>query len=134
MGFLSKVGGLVKKIDFFYSTEMLRYDKDEDFKTLTGGFISVGIIIAILVGFASMIINTLNQTTISNTTQVIKNPIPTNSSMEITPESAFRFGVEVWRVNLSDTKRYFDVTFSLCRQTNGIIEEIINIPLETCTK
>lgn len=81
MGILRKLESLVKKIDFFYSTEMLRYDQDEDYKTLTGGFFSIGIVVAIVIGFANMIVSTLNQTTINTSTQVIRNPIPTNSTL-----------------------------------------------------
>lgn len=93
MGILKKIEDVVKKTDFFYSKEMLRYDEDEDYKTLTGGIISLGIIIAIVVGFASMILSTLNRTSISTTVQVIKNTVPPASLLEITPESSFRFGV-----------------------------------------
>lgn len=93
MGIFKKIEGLVKKIDFFYSTEMLRYDEDEDYKTFTGGIISLGIVTAILIGFASMILSTLDQTSISTSTQVIKNQVPSNSTLNITPESDFRFGV-----------------------------------------
>lgn len=56
MGILKKVKDLIKSNDFFYSTEMLRFNEESDYKTLTGGFISLGIIIAILVGFMGMII------------------------------------------------------------------------------
>ncbi len=93
MGILKKIEDVVKKTDFFYSKEMLRYDDDEDYKTLTGGIISLGIIVAIVVGFASMILSTLNRTSISTTIQVIKNIVPPASLLEISPESSFRFGV-----------------------------------------
>lgn len=73
--------------------------------------ISLGIIITIVVGFANMILNTLNLNTFTISTQVLKNPVPPLSVLEIKPESTFRLAVEVWRHNLSDTKRYFDVTF-----------------------
>ncbi len=134
MRFFKKVEDIVKKIDFFYSKEMLRYDEDEDYKTLTGGIASVGIIIAIIIGFASMILDTLNLSSITTTTQIIKNVIPPASTLDITPESPFRFAVEVWRFNLSDTKRYFDITFRVDYQTNGVVVSSEYIPLEACTK
>ena len=34
MGILKKIEDVVKKTDFFYSKEMLRYDDDEDYFTL----------------------------------------------------------------------------------------------------
>lgn len=85
MKILKYIENAVKKVDFFYSKEMLRYDDDEDFKTLTGGIVSIGIIIAIIIGFSSMILNTLNLTSITTTTQIVKNVIPPPSTIEIKP-------------------------------------------------
>jgi predicted transcriptional regulator len=41
---------------------------------------------------------------------------------------------EIWRHNLSDTKRYFDVTFVLNYQQYSQTTNITRYPLETCTK
>jgi len=60
MGILSKFKQAVKMTDFFYSSDMLRYENELEYRTLTGGILSLGIIITILIGFASMIIDTLN--------------------------------------------------------------------------
>ena len=68
MGILKKIEKGVKKVDFFYAKEMLRYEDEEDYKTLTGRVISLTIIIAIIVGFANMILSTLNLTSISTST------------------------------------------------------------------
>jgi hypothetical protein len=111
MGLLRKLQSLIKVTDFFYSSEMLRYNDENEYRTLTGGLISIGIIITILVGFASMIIDTLNLNTISTTSELIKNKIPTPSILSTSPDSHFMFAAEIWHVNLSDIVRYFDVTF-----------------------
>ncbi len=79
MRILKGIDYIVKKIDFFYSRDMLRYEDDEDYKTLTGGIASIGIIVAIVIGFASMILDTLNLTSITTSTQVIKNVTPPSS-------------------------------------------------------
>lgn len=81
MGVLKKIDYVVKKADFFYSRDMLRYEDEEEYKTFTGGITSIGIIIAIIIGFASMILDTLNLTSISTSTQVIKNVIPPSSTI-----------------------------------------------------
>lgn len=60
MKFWKLVKGAVKSTDFFYSSEMLRYEEELQFRTMTGGILSLAIIIATLIGFASMIIDTLN--------------------------------------------------------------------------
>jgi len=81
-----------------------------------------------------MILNTLELNTFTIATEVIKNAVPPASALEITPDSRFRIAVEVWRQNLSDTKRYFDVTFTEYTENYGVITNSTNIPLETCTK
>jgi hypothetical protein len=51
---------------------MLRYDDDEKYRTLTGGILSLGIIITIIIGFASMILDTLQLSSITTKLEVIK--------------------------------------------------------------
>lgn len=43
-----------------------------EYRTLTGGLVSLAIIITILVGFANMILDTLDLNSITTTMQVIK--------------------------------------------------------------
>ena len=112
MKIIGRIKQLVRAADFFYSTEMLRYDQDLQYKTLTGGIISLAIIVTIFVGFANMILNTLNLNTFTISTQTIKNVVPPPSVLEISDSSTFRFAIEIWRHNLSDAKRYFDINFA----------------------
>lgn len=91
-------------------------------------------IITIIVGFASMILNTLDLSSISTSTEVIKNLDPPSSTITISDDSPFRFAVEIWHLNLSDTKRYFDVTFQKWYWEKGNFLNATNVPLQTCTK
>ena len=50
----------------FYSAEMLRYNKDTQYKTVTGGLMTIGIIVLVVIGFFSMISQTLNKTAITS--------------------------------------------------------------------
>ena len=70
MKILSKVKEAVQMSDFFYSTHMLRFEKEGEYRTLTGGLLSVVIIVVIVLGFANMIIDTLNMTNITTRTTV----------------------------------------------------------------
>jgi len=79
MSFLKRLKKLIKVADFFYSTEMLRYDDDLEYKTLTGGVVSLAIIVTIIMGFASMILNTLDLNTFTISTEIVKNKVPTPS-------------------------------------------------------
>jgi hypothetical protein len=51
----------------FYASEMFRYNSETQYKTLTGGILSIGVIVTIVIAFFSMIQDTLNRTTITYT-------------------------------------------------------------------
>jgi len=124
-----RLKSLVVNADFFYSTKLLRYEEENEYKTFTGGAISLGIIVTITIGFASMILNTLNLNTFTISTETVKNLVPMLTNLEINEDSRFRMAFEVWRHNLSDTKRYFDVTFFLHYQEYGQTINYTHFPL-----
>ena len=62
--------------DMFYSTEMLRFNNNTQYKTVTGGLITIAIIVLVTVGFASMISNTLNKSAITFSMNVMKSIDP----------------------------------------------------------
>jgi archaellum biogenesis protein FlaJ (TadC family) len=62
---MQKIKDIVKMSDFFNSFHILRYKQEAEYRTFTGGLISVGVIITIIIAFASMILDTVNRVTIS---------------------------------------------------------------------
>lgn len=64
---MERVKQLVKLSDFFNSFQMLRFNKETEYRTITGGIVSIGVIITIIIAFASMIKDTINRSTISYT-------------------------------------------------------------------
>ena len=80
---------------------------------MTGGLLSIGIIVAILVGFANMIIDTLNKNTLTTSFKTEKKANPTLTTLTASPEKMFMFGVEIWRHNLNAPIRHFDVVAKL---------------------
>ncbi len=56
MGILKKISSLIKINDIFYSSELLRYEKENQFQTVTGGLLSIDIWVTVIVSFASMVI------------------------------------------------------------------------------
>ena len=56
---------------------MLRYDNDTEYKTVTGGIITISIIILVTVGFANMISDTFNRTAITASLNIAKSNDPT---------------------------------------------------------
>ena len=71
--------------DFFYSTQLLRFKQEGEYRTFTGGLLSLGIIVFITIGFASMIISMLNRTTINTTFSVEKKTDPTLTILDASP-------------------------------------------------
>ena len=119
--------------DFFYSTQLLRFQKEGEYRTFTGGLLSIGIIVAIIVGFANMIMDTLNKGTITTSFKSEKNPNPTSTTMVASPDNMFMFGVEIWRHNLNAPTRYFDVVAKLYTEEAGWANTT-DLPLVQCTR
>jgi hypothetical protein len=114
---------------------MLRYDKELEYRSFTGGLLSLGIIIAVIVGFASMIINTLALNTINFVQVISKDPTPTFTELNIKKDSKFMIAVELWGVNMSAPTRIFDVLMIQLNTSSGQRDFNYSlIPLESCTK
>ncbi len=91
--FLKRMRNLIKHSDLFYSNEMLRYENELEYKSLTGGILSLALIITVLVGFANMIILTMQRENISSTKEVVKHSDPPFMSVEVSPENKFMMGI-----------------------------------------
>ena len=59
-----KVKKVLSATDYFNSSNMLRFENEDDYKTITGGIISLAIIAVIIVSFTSEILITLQRTSI----------------------------------------------------------------------
>jgi len=55
---------------------MLRYNQDTQYKTTTGGIITLGMIIMVTVSFLSMISQTLNKTAIDSNVNILRSRSP----------------------------------------------------------
>jgi len=112
MSFLKALKNQISKSDMFYASEMLRYDSDSQYKTVTGGILSIGIFITIIIAFTSMIGDTFNRTSISYSFQTLKEDEPT--PVTIDPNSGFMIAFEVlsfdysYSIDLTAPIRYLD--------------------------
>lgn len=136
---LQKLKKLIYQSDMFCSSEMLRYNSETQYKTLTGGLFSISIFIFIVAGFASMIADTLNRTTIASTLQTIKQSDPPLSTLRTDKENMFMFGVTIqstdtiFTADLAGDQRLFDIYFVIVKTTSGAVADTNIIPLEKCT-
>ena len=72
---------LIQQADLFCSNQLLRYNSDTQYSTITGGLLSIAIIVVIVIGFASMIADTLNRTSITSTLTTTKHSDPPLSTL-----------------------------------------------------
>ena len=123
--FLRNIKKLIHQADFFCSNQLLRYNSDTQYNTVTGGLLSIAIIIVIVIGFASMITDTLNRTSITSSLTITKSADPPLSALTTGQENMFMFSVSIqsydfmYLANLSDPIQYFDVRLSLYHFENG---------------
>ena len=76
MKILETLKNVACSIDMFYSSEMLRYENKKEYKTITGGLVTISIVVMVIVGFANMISDTLNKTAITSSLDIQKSNDP----------------------------------------------------------
>lgn len=57
----------VTKFDLFANAKLLRHSEEPEYKSFTGGILSLAVLIAIVIVFSSTVTDTLNMTNISST-------------------------------------------------------------------
>jgi hypothetical protein len=135
MEYLKKIKTAIERNDLFCSSQMLRYKDDTQYKTLTGGIISLAIIIAIVVGFAGMINDTINKNSITFDSTTLKSTDPSLIKLSTSKGSKFMFGLEIESIqlnynhDLNGPKRYFDVSMTQLSLSGGGLAGYSNIPL-----
>ena len=101
---------------------------------MTGGLVSIGVIVVIIVGFANMIMETIHKTAITTSSKTMKNIDPNLTTLITSPEHNFMFGVEIWHHDLNGPKRYFDVAATATTELAGTYAPSVPIPLVPCTR
>ena len=100
---------MISTVDFFNSSQLLRYNTDNEYKTITGGIISLAIITIILISFSSMISDTMERNTIVYSESVFRSPDPSKIIMKISPENDFMMAVRLLNYNFSSANQIFEV-------------------------
>jgi hypothetical protein len=82
---MNNLGEMVKDLDFFEHQSLLRYQREPGYKTLTGGIVSL-LLILIFVGlFANLVIDTFNNSIITDGTNVSYDSDPTYYELKANP-------------------------------------------------
>lgn len=122
---LQNIKRLIYQADLFCSSQLLRYNSDTQYNTLTGGLLSLSIISVIIIGFASMIASTLNRSTITSTITTVKQSNPPLATLIAGEENMFMFSVSIqsldltFLANLSAPVQYFDVEMNILKLVDG---------------
>ena len=102
-----------KTFDLFSLSQFLRYKQDNDYKTVSGGLISLLVVAIFCFLFSSNAIATVNKTAIAWKSTVEDAFNPTPATITFNPQGKMMFGIAVLGFNLNDpTQRYFDVRMS----------------------
>jgi len=139
MGYLRSIGRIIGEADLFYSSELLRFKGDTEYKTFTGGIISISLVAMVIAGFLSMITETLHKTAISSTLSEYKSTDPPFYNLTTDPKSNFMFGILIqsrdlsFNVDLNNGPRYFDVSLLVYDIQYSNLSTITTIPLVACT-
>jgi hypothetical protein len=122
----------LRKIDLFSSPQLLRYRNETNYSTLTGGTLSLMIIIifsAILIQQSIEVI-TMSSINSQDFTYYVENP--TYTSFAFDDQTKFILGVGITGLNLSDTQRYFDILLSTQVYSYGNMINETFYPLQQC--
>jgi hypothetical protein len=92
---LKSLKSLIYQLDMFCSSELLRYNSQTQYKTLTGGLLSLAIIGIITGGFFNMIMGTLDRTSITSSVVMTKQNNPPLATLIPSAENMFMLGFSI---------------------------------------
>ena len=136
---LKTLKSLIYKLDMFCSSELLRYNADTQYKTLTGGILSFAIVCVIAGGFFNMILDTLDRVAITSSLITTKQSDPPLATLISSSEHMFMMGFSIQSIDLSylcdlnHGPQYFSLQMKMIEINLGIPTVTI-IPLEPCTR
>ena len=126
---------MLSACDLFAVSQFIRYKGESEFKTATGGFFSIAVLVIFAVLFTNLAIRTVNKEIIAWSSETTSEIEPSQTVVKVSP-SPFLFTVGIMGLNLNDPNvRYFDFTLTEIQttMTTGAVTSNKNIPLVPCT-
>ena len=124
-----------KMFDLFSISQFLRYNQDEDYRTVSGGITSLLVVSIFAILFAGNAISTLNKTDIAWSSTKEFQFEPSLSNLAFGPNHKNLFTVGMLGVNLNDpTWRYFDIQMVEVMQVGSIFSDVRSIDMVPCTE
>jgi hypothetical protein len=110
---IKKVAALLRWGDMFSTSQFLRYRGDSDYGTVTGGFVSVAVIIVFAILFANLGIQTANRQLINSSVSQESETDPSPLKVVVGPQGGFIFMVALLGLNLNNPAiSFFDITLT----------------------
>lgn len=102
------VKDIIKNFDFFSQPVTFRFNDQSAYQSITGGIVSIGVIILFAVLFTTTILQTFQKSNVEGKTTKIQQEDP---SYSVIKADTFMFGVGITGINLNVGPKWFDVYF-----------------------
>ena len=86
---------MLRMFDFFQSSKLLRYNGDAEYKSTSGGIVSMTVVIIFIILFSSMGMKTLRKEIITASSNTENEIDPSDMNMTMGPEGGIMFGVYI---------------------------------------
>jgi hypothetical protein len=98
-------------VDLFSAQQFLRYKGDADYKTATGGFCSLLVIIIFIILFINSGLNVINKTNVIVSSDIQHQIDPSLTTVTVGPAGRFMFALTIAETGISDANyTYFSFT------------------------
>ena len=124
---------ILRMVDFFQSSKFLRYNGDAEYKSTSGGIVSMTVVIIFIILFSSMGMKTLRKEIITASSNTENEIDPSDMNMTMGPEGGIMLGVYIRQANLTGIPKLFDVTLKQGFFRYGTEINVTTIPLVQCT-
>lgn len=127
-----KIKEIIKKIDVFAQPATFRFSEQPEYASLTGGIVSIIMIVVFICIFANTVIGTINRQDISSQLTYTQEEDP---SLYQIGTNNFMFAVGIQNADMNSGKKWFDLYFEQKEYLQGSkIRKTIPITLSKCKK
>ena len=125
---------LLLKCDVFATSQFLRYDSEPEYRTMTGAFCSIAIVVVFLAIFTSVIIGTFDKQNIVWSLNTVEEEVDSfEVDTQISGQAKFMFAIAIADLDLNSSPQYFDINLTMKTKINSISSNNSIISLQQCT-
>lgn len=129
---MQKAKRFLKCFDFFNTKNLLRFEDQPEYKSVSGAVVSITLIIIFMVIFTNTVLGTLNMTEITASISQSEDVEPTFFETSVSP---FLFAVGINGINLNDpVTKYFNIIFYARTQYPNGTKITTYTNLQPCTR